>query len=54
MEPAWSRPLWIDHDRNRITGIRLFGDRRAGTAQALDTVRNLRRVGPAPPAWSSY
>jgi hypothetical protein len=47
METLWSRPLWKDHHHNRVTGLRLFGDRRAGAAQAVDTVRNSRRVGPA-------
>jgi len=46
METVWSRPFWKDHHHNHVTGLRLFGDR-AGAAQAVDTVRNSRRVGSA-------
>jgi hypothetical protein len=44
---AWSRPLREDHHDNRVTGLRLSGDRHPGAARAEDTVRNSRRVGPA-------
>ncbi len=45
MEAIWSRPLWKDHHDNRVTGLLLSGDRRAGAVRAMDTVRNSRRVG---------
>ena len=47
MEALWSRPLWKDHHDNRVASLRLSGDRRAGAARAVDTVRNSRRVGAA-------
>ena len=44
---VWSSPLRKDHHDNRVTGLRLFGDRPAGVARAVDTVRNSGRVEPA-------
>jgi hypothetical protein len=47
MEALWSRPLREDDHDNHVTGLRLSGDRRAGAARTVDTVRNSRRVEPA-------
>lgn len=46
-EAAWSRPPWEDHHDTHVTGLRRFGDRRAGAARAVDTFRNPRCVEPA-------
>jgi len=47
VETIWSRPLRKDHHPNGVTGLRVSGERPKGAAQAVNTVRNARRVGPA-------
>jgi hypothetical protein len=47
-EAAWSRPLREEHHDCRVNGLRLSGERRAGAAQAVDTVRNHGRIEPQP------
>jgi hypothetical protein len=46
-EAAWSRPPREDHHDIHLTGLRRFGDRRAGAARAVDTFHNSRCVEPA-------
>jgi hypothetical protein len=40
MDAVRSRPIWKDRHDNRVTGLRLSGDRGAGAARAVDALRN--------------